>query len=408
MSSIRRSTSSAAGIETTSKNGDDFAERLTAAMKPLQLSLRSLHNELGKPKNTVAMQRQLNIGNTICWQVSRVVRADSLVSAARHAPLPQATMQLLEAAERIGVSNKVLTEVREAAEGFRGFMKEHADDRASFDTLVAGVSEGAETEPIQLPHRRAAYRAESHIWGIQRDLSVMTALVRRSPAGGTYEIALLMSQFGYRRLRSNASATVFAFADAAQWGTDILPLDARAMAMHGSPLVPEFCSDPIPSLEHVPVDSGQVVYRLADNSLGRGGSKDLTTGVLLLGDPPVVEGGRPCFSMSHSLLCPTGRLVMTLLLDRESFGPRAPTSVVRLNGFGQGDPRGQPLPLGDRVVPLGLASRLPASKDVPDGNAMMRYLADRTGWTLDHFNSYRMTLDFPVFGSSTTLAVPVD
>ena len=51
---------------------------------------------------------------------------------------------------------------------------------------------------------------------------------------------------------------------------------------------------------------------------------------------------------------------------------------------------------------------MPDCKGLPKCNEMVQYLSDRTGWNLDNFNSYRLTLDFPVFASLTTLAVPID
>ncbi len=399
-------------MPTTSKrspesDGDDFVRRLSAAMLPLQLSLKSLHGALGKPKNTVAMQRQLGVGNTICWQVSRIVHADSLVSAARHAPLPQATGQFLEAAERVGVSRQILTDVRAAAEEFRGFMKEHADDQASFDTLIAGVSGDDGQDTIQVRHRRAAYRAESHIWGFQRDVGAMVAFVRKSDRADTFDVAALLCQVGYRRLRTEASATVASFGDVATWGSTMRPLDADAMRTYGSPLVPQLCSDPLPVLESVPLRTGALVYRLADASLGRNGSKDLTFG-LFCTDPPEAVDGRPSFSLSHSLFCPTGRVILSLFVDRESCGHRLPTAVTRLNGFGDDDPRGQPLPLHERVLPLGPADRAPACDGFPRYQQALRYVSDVTGWPLDRFDTFQLTVDFPVFASQISLSFPVD
>ena len=373
-------------------------------MRPLQSSLRSLHAELGRPKNMLAIRRQLRVGNMISWQVHRIVSADSPVSAARHYPLPQATALLLEAAARAGVSREVLADIREAAEGFRGFMREQANDRAGFDTLIAGIGQGDEG-PIEIPHRRAAFRAESHIWGFQRDVSAMTALVRRSATGSGFDVAMLMSQFGYRRLRAGASATVFAFGAAENWGSSMRPLDTSAMKTHHSPLVPDFCSDPMPSLECVAVPSGQVVYRLADGSLGRCGSKDLTTGVFVSGDEPVRIGDTSAFELNHVLHCPTRRLVMSLFLDEDSFADAVPSVLTRLAGVNGSDE--QPLPLSERVLPLGPADRVTECKGVPSYVEMVRYLANRTGWFLGQFKGFQMTIDFPVFASSMSLYVPV-
>ncbi len=378
-------------------------------MGPLQVSLRSLYAELGRPKNTVAMQRQLGVGNTICWQVYRIINADTLVGAARHAPLPQATAQFLDAAERVGASSTVLGEVRGAADGFRSFMKKHADDQASFDTLIAGVGGDDGEEVIQVRHRRAAYRAESHIWGFQRDVSAMIAFVRPSAeVQGTLDIAMVLCQVGYRRLRVNASATVAAFGAADVWGSKLRALDAAAMEKYHCPLLPEFCSSPLPSLERVPLANGPVVYQLDDTSLGRGGSKDLTIGFVAHREEPDRVDGRPSLVLNNYFFCPTGRIVLDVFLDRTAFGHRTPTVTTRLGNFGDDDPRGHPLPLRERVLPLGSADRVLSCSEIPKYPALIRHTAAKTGWPLDQFDHCRVTLDYPIFASRMRLTVPID
>ncbi len=385
-----------------------FAVGLEAAVLPLQLALRSLYTELGRPKNTVAMQRQLGVGNTICWQVYRIINADSLFGAARHAPLPQAIAQFLDAAERVGASPAVLGDVRGAADGFRTFMKKHADDQASFDTLIAGVGGDDGEEVIQVRHRRAAYRAESHIWGFQRDVSAMVAFVRPSDAKGTLDVAMVLCQVGYRRLRVNASATVAAFGAADVWGSKLRALDADAMEKYHCPLVPEFCSSPVPALERVPLANGPVVYRLDDTSLGRGGSKDLTLGFVSYREEPDTVDGRPSLVLNNFFFCPTARVVLDVFLDRTVLGHRMPSVTTRLGNYGDDDPRGHPLPLGERVLPLGSADRELTCPDIPNYPQLIRHTAQKTGWPLGQFDHFRVTLDYPIFASRMKLSVPVD
>ena len=387
---------------------DDFLVALSEVVAPLQATLRTLYEELGRPKNTVVMQRQLGVGNTICWQVMRIIRANSAVGVAMHAPLPLAMFQFIEAAERVGVSARVISDVRRASERFRMFVKERAADQSAFQTMVAGVSEEDDGEKIQIRHRRAAYRADSHIWGVQRDVYGIIMFVRRSQEGDFYDLALLMCQFGYRRLRSRASATVFAFGDVAEWGDSMRSLDAEAMEKYGAPLVAEFCSNPIPQLERVPLASGQNVFRLADKSLGQVGSKDLTAGIIYTQAGPVSPGGLILDKHRQSFFCPTGRFVASLFVDRETLGQNVPSLTTRLVGFAEDDPRGEPLPLSERVMPVGPANRAPRVKDIPNYGRAIDYVARSTGWALDRFENYQLTMDFPVFASELTFSFARD
>ena len=125
-------------------------------------------------------------------------------------------------------------------------------------------------------------------------------------------------------------------------------------------------------------------------------------------DPAEVVNGRPGFNLSHSVFCPTGRVILSLFVDRDSCGPRVPTAVTRLDGYGDDDPRGRPLPMRERVLPLGPADRAPACKGFPKYNQAVRYVAQATGWGLDRFDHFQLAIDFPVFASNISLSFPVD
>lgn len=54
-------------------------------------------------------------------------------------------------------------------------MARHATDRGAFDSLIAGLSHEAAAS-VDLTHRRAAYRASAHLWGMQLGARVQVGI----------------------------------------------------------------------------------------------------------------------------------------------------------------------------------------------------------------------------------------
>ena len=95
----------------------------------------------------------------------------------------------------------------------------------------------------------------------------MIAFVRRSGAD-SFDVAALLCQVGYRRLRADAAATVASFGNVEGWGSTMRPLDPDALRAHRSPLVPPLLLGPDPGPgpgappdRHVGVPLGRRVAR---------------------------------------------------------------------------------------------------------------------------------------------------
>ena len=204
-----------------------------------------------------------------------------------HAPSLGALKRLVVLAQDKGLTAETAEVVQEASDRFHRFIRRHAQDRDYFDTMVAGTSSSKKAMSILLQRRRAAYRANSHVWGSQNDLWLVSGLVRRNAEDPTKMDSIVLGrQQGLRRLRADATVYLLSMkVDLANRDTpsdkdDSLrnALDPVAAAETGMPLIPEFSTNPLPRVRCTTTQTGRRLYHWMDNTAGLKSSCDTVMG----------------------------------------------------------------------------------------------------------------------------------
>ena len=243
------------GLANEAIGADQFGKELSEHLAKLRYSLQRMLTELGSPRTPTLLRNHLGVGYTICWQVFQVVGSEDESGGTHNAPSLGALKRLVIAAQEKGLTPYTAQAVQDAADNFHRFIREHAEDRDYFDSMVAGTNLSANAKGVLVQRRRAAYRANSHVWGSQNDLWLVSGIVRRSVQDPTKMDSIVLSrQQGLRRLRADATAYLMAMKvdlaspNAPSGQDDPLKnaLDPAAAAATGMPLVPEFSTDPLP------------------------------------------------------------------------------------------------------------------------------------------------------------------
>lgn len=386
----------------------DFGSELIHSIAPLRSGLERLLKELGSPRTASALHRLTGGGHTVCWQVYRLVFAENIVAEARHAPTPAALKRLLVEARASGVREETIRSLEQAAAAFQRFIKTHADDRAAFDSMLVGASSDESTDKIVLHHRRAAYRANSHLWGIQSDFTGWTMIVRRSASDEATDDISLMVQRGDRRLRPDARLPLFGYHDnpseSSQSQSSRRPLNPEAAEQYGIPFLPEFCSKPLPKTLKVLIPPHWVLHNVAGNDVGMRRSVDCAYGTIKR-DSPLMEdaAGRRLFHSSFlNNRKPSALFVMDVILHRADFaGVKPELMVYQYQGQNLSQEAAvlsQQFPLEERVAHLGRADDVELA-EVPFYPEMLRSAAGAAGWDLHDFDVYRVRIPYPILGS---------
>jgi hypothetical protein len=399
----------------------DFATELTEALAPLRMGLSRMLAEWGSPKSPSELDKLSGAGFTNCWRVFQVVGSGDFLSRVGRAPTPSSLKLLLAAGTRQGVKPQTAQNVERAAREFQQFVKRNAKDRAAFESMLAGISGDESTEKIQMSQRRGAYRNLSHIWGIQVDLQFGCLMARRSADGAAADMVRLHSLRGIRRLRPGSQITLFAYHQNPSFTPGAMQMegaiDAEAAARYEMPLLPQFCTDPVPPVEKIVLPSGWVTYNTVGSDIGPRADIGCAFGRIVRDAPFMIDvgaigGGRRLFhsTLNHTRK-PVEMLIQELLVHRDSFPGIRPELIVYQYSEGERTQesarRAMQFPVDEKLTNEGRADRAELA-DVPNYARMLRLGADAAGWDLAEFDVYRVRMPYPIMFSATRIFFYVD
>ncbi len=399
----------------TSGNGtSDFVSELGHQMRSLRHALAGLLEQLGSPDTPTRLQRQLGVAYTVCWQIFRIVQAGDVADEARNAPSPGALKGLLAAARTCGAGEETIAGVAAAADRYRRFVRTHAEDRRAFESMVVAATAEPTAEKVLLERRRAAYRAVSHVWGVQTDLQCATMMIRRSAKGDTTDTLSVFAQRGIRRLRADAHVTLMGYhvnpAATFDPKDNLLmhqAVDVEAAARFGLPILPQFSSQPLPDVKVITLPSGWRIYNLAGNDVGLRANIDCTTAYTINDIPEMADRGRWLNHVTVSCIRkPVALLVMDLLLHRASFpGAEIQQAVYQ---YQEGDMsqdavrQAQSFAGDERIACLGPADTA-SLVELPRYGEMLRFASGKVGWSLADFDVYRLKMSYPMMGTAARM-----
>jgi hypothetical protein len=250
----------------------------------------------------------------------------------------------------------------------------------------------------------------SQIWGAQIETNLVCGIIRRAPDLKHLQECLVTIRQGFRRLRPNASPIVYGGRDNSGITDDSshqqIPLDLDAAAQFGAPLLPAFCSDPLPKLRTDRGVAGWIYSRLATEGIGRKSTVDLAFGVSFPEVEPTIDDldGKQLIRSSITIRTPVALLVMDTLVHRPSFGTVTPELIAFQHMPGDESPavaRAAPqLVVREKIMNLGPADRVSSSPEWQRYPEITRYIGERLKWDMSEFDVYRVRVQYPVFGSN--------
>jgi hypothetical protein len=407
---------------TTADNAAPFEDDAATVLRQMRGALAQLVAAApGGASKPVELSKSLGIDMKLSWSLFQIVGATDLLAAGQYVPRPGATRKLLQAATRHHVPAQLIERVSGAAEEFERLVKVHAGDRPTFDLMISGRASNG-LDRIHLTHLRDAFRANSHIWGVQARTKLLAHFLQPGTEEDMADGAVVRGLIGFRRIRPNVPWII---ARARCVDDDGIvrripartPLEApRQPTTGGAPAVPfltEFCTHPLPACRSIQRSDGFVEHELVEGPVGR--TAAITC---VMGD--VVRNAASFFRDEHNSINeytafvrePCEVLINDLFVHEDMFGPLTPELIV------YGDLRGGPeypggghepprLPVGETVDYLGKGPDVVATPDVPRYAELARYVFERLGWDGEHFDVYRVRLAYPVVPSIVLMRHPL-
>jgi hypothetical protein len=395
-----------------------FQSEAAAVLKRLQRALADVIAQIPHPRGPIDkaadLERTLKIRKTLAWQVFRMANSPNPLVEGAKLPGQFAMERFFNAAAKAGVSEKKITEVSTAFSEFGRLIKTHAGDRSTFESLVSGLTPHGGLDQVELTQRRAAFKANSHIWGVQARTQLCCGIIapsRDDPMRG--DGLALRGYVDLKRLRPDARV-IIARSQASDNDGKVRhaftrePLDPRGMTEHGITLLTDFSSKPPPRFASIPGAGGEVTLEIEGETVGNRSKVTCLTG-------DVVRGALARFRDQHNLCeiiraivrAPCEVLIHDVVVHEAMYGGMIRPSVQVFSNVG-GEPTALPrevdrLPQREEVVYMGRGAEAFATPDVPHYVEMAAFAFKKVGWNPIDFHVWRCRVEYPVLPSSVVV-----
>lgn len=349
----------------------------------------------------------LGIDVNLAWKVLKICRPAPDASVLIRLPGEGALRILLEAAAGRGVSESTIEKVRAAFRAYDTLVSTHAGSRQALDSLLSNAA-GVPT-PIDLATRRAAFRANASMLGVQA--AVQTAAYvfwpERIDGQASSAMAVVRGMSRFQRLRPDVSWVIGRGRrtdhQANLYGQPFPePLDADTARRHGGvPLVQFLSSWELPPVQRTFTPDGMAVDRIVGGPVGLQGSQSfflaetMRPGLGRLNDPAnptlrlVVSARTPCElfvfdALFHKDLPPLGvpSVATASELGGDSLGYCSPKDRVTLN-------------LGAEVEDHGLGLDTLHVAELPRYTELLGSLCERLALDPADLRAFRVKIAFP-------------
>jgi len=397
-----------------------FEQQAAQAVESVRDALRGVVRQFGSTTRTAAdFQRATQLDMKLCWKVFKVLDASTPLAGAAYVPGPSNFRTLIRSAQRRGVNQHALDHLHQAIDQFDELIQEHAGDRQTFDSMVSAYSESSR-EALDLEHRRAAFRANRHIWGLQADAHLSSFILCGSNnSDDLLSGALVSSLVGVRRLRPSRMplfVQVVGVTDDEGEITDQFrtePIDPEGAGDQHLSLLREFCSQNIPQLETSMTSRGYVRATLPGSMVGLSQALTLSTGHIYRDFAGRYATERSRMS-AHTVFVqtPTPVLILDYVIDEQLYGKVAPWGSFFADRTGRMQyPEG---PQEDALlmehIPVSLLGRgtsSAATESVSRYPEMLEIALDRLGVDPERFLIYRLQMEYPVMLSRGVIQFPL-
>jgi hypothetical protein len=363
------------------------------------------------------LARALGIDKTLAWKFSRLIRVADPFAAANHVPGSAGIQIFLDAARRGSVPAPLIEAAAESLKEFERLIDVHAADRASLEMMLASCARHG-PDRAALTHRRAAFRANSFIWGVQAKTQLKTDFLCPGATRGMLDIATVRGFIDLRRIRANVPWVVARAKFMDDDGQQRRPLVRESIDPPSNdpeedvpvPLLHDFCTRPLPHFRRVSRAQGFVDDEIVGGSVGNTAATTYVTGEVVRDAVPYYRDEYNRFGESVARVhTPCEVLVLDQIVHESLFSAFDPQVSVCSELSGEMPP---PEHAQDRLaLPVSVAAEYlgkgPAAlhtPDVPRYVELGRHVFERLGWDGDRFRVHRLRLAYPPMPAAVAIA----
>ncbi len=368
-----------------------------------------VRSTMAPPINGQELENALGIDKTLAWKVASMASATSPFDVARHIPGRSAINIIIRAGERTGIKLEVLERVRDAYADYEELMRQHAGDRASLEMMLITHAQNERAKATH-EYRKAAYRANSFLFGIQSQATFRTYMLQPSNEhAGMFDMISLRGHIGIRRIRNDAPWTVHRSRVTDDTGSPITfqsaqPLDPSIETDIGTPPVPwmpKFCSQPLPNINRVSQRKGHIHCDILNGEVGNQAMTSCVLGEIVTGLASSSSSpGNETVELAMKADMPTELLVLDQYIHQDLVNFAQPKLNVYSELTGPTPPISNAasrhrIPMDEHPQYLGEGVASAYSPKMPQYPDLIRDAFEYSQWSADKFIVHRTIIKYP-------------
>jgi len=405
---------------TSSAVSPSFEHEVHQAIEHLRVALADVVAKAPAPvKRPAELSRIFAIDKSLAWKLMRSIQADDPFAAAQLLPGPSGIEIFLAAAASHKVPDSCVQHATMCLEKYEAFIRQHAGDRGTFLRILGSLArDDAAATSIEAAHRKAAFEANSFLWGVKARTHLSVVIVRPNEDGDHVDIAIIVALIDLVRLRRDTPWVISRTAYVSDKGV-IQPAVARepidpSSSDHDAPLMPAFCSQPLPSIIRRPVPGNFLETTLASGPIGETAATTITTGELFRTVAPRYRDEHNEDAKFYMRLrTPAEHMVKLTLVQRGEFAQHMP----RFGMYSELDSvlhhpvnmdELKPLTTDATITKLGQADGpIVWPRESPRIGELLNHTCEHLGWSLGDFDVYQARQQHPILRSVAITAFPM-
>jgi hypothetical protein len=181
--------------------------RIRAEVAELSASLSALFSALPTPvRRAPDLVRALGVDNPLACRLLRVARAADPAEAVEYLPTVNQVRHAVNQAAELA-PGPAADGARTAVERFAGLVDELGCNQRGFESLVSALSPRG-VRRVDHQHRRAAFRANAHMWGLSAECVAVVNVLVPGAEPGWFDFHAVQGFVGARIMRPDARVAV--------------------------------------------------------------------------------------------------------------------------------------------------------------------------------------------------------
>ncbi len=370
-------------------------------LSDLRQSFSEVIGAIGEPiGNARELANLLGLEQTLGWKIWRVSHGDGRYPSTKHIPGRPSVDTFLIAVGKQNVPSDLIEVALIAYERYERLIREHANDRALFDSMLSRIASDGIDQSQERAIRRNGFRATSHAFGIHAKTAYEIKLVFPGDHD-LLDLAAIRGHFGIQRVRSD-SPWLVRRSRFSEDDSEIAPHNSgyryRSLGSQQSGGLPmpirEFCSDPLPEVEWINIDTVNYDCILKPGPVGKSCAINWVTGEHIMGVPRDTERLN---AVSLNIYTPCECACMDFFIHKSLWDGTTPEFRAFCGLFGTINTLTNPytIPVYETVIDLGSADRLTALPMVPRYRDLIRFAFDEVQQDLKAFRLFRVQMQYP-------------